>query len=497
MLSMLELRRVTRIVKSSLPGCRVKRIVPFGGTSVVLHCMDDAKNRTNILLSCDRQYARICTVDTVEAPGSSTGSFCEFLHAHITGAVISGLDLAPGNRQLCFGLKTRSDEWKLYLSILGVRSNLYLIDDRKRVVHCMRPLEETRRDLEIGALWQDPEGSVPSEGVDRWAEVPDNVYLATIGKDYARLELHRDIEVLARAISGVIAKERNLLGRKLNRLEADLADTRLAEFEREKGELLKTVLHKIKPGDDSVTVLDYSSGKTVAISIDPLKSPAANLEAYFNRYQKGSRGAQIIRQQIWRLESLRNDLDHIEDRMREALEKDPPEKEALDAIRSQPLVRPLIGRYAPKSGRKTLEQKLKVEDKIPKRLQPKRYRTEDGLEIWVGRNDEGNDYLTTRMARGNDLFFHLEGYPGSHVILRTDGRSDPPAGSVLDACELAVHFSKMKNAGRADVHIAPVKNIKKPKGAKPGLVYVRQSKTVHLRRNPSRLENILASRTDG
>jgi predicted ribosome quality control (RQC) complex YloA/Tae2 family protein len=104
--------------------------------------------------------------------------------------------------------------------------------------------------------------------------------------------------------------------------------------------------------------------------------------------------------------------------------------------------------------------------------------------------------LTTRLARGNDLFFHLEGYPGSHVVLRTEGRTDPPPKSILDACELAVHYSKMKNADRADVHMAPIKNVKKPKGAKPGLVYVRSGKTVHLKRDPKRLQNILASRLD-
>jgi predicted ribosome quality control (RQC) complex YloA/Tae2 family protein len=119
-----------------------------------------------------------------------------------------------------------------------------------------------------------------------------------------------------------------------------------------------------------------------------------------------------------------------------------------------------------------------------------------GFEIWVGRNDEGNDYLTTRLARGNDLFFHLEGWPGSHVILRTEGRTDPPPESVLDACELAVHFSKQAKANRADVHVAAVKDVKKPRGAKPGLVYVRRGKTVHLRRDPKRLERVLASRLE-
>ena len=132
----------------------------------------------------------------------------------------------------------------------------------------------------------------------------------------------------------------------------------------------------------------------------------------------------------------------------------------------------------------------------PRRLHPRRYRSADGLEIWVGRSDEGNDHLSTRLARGRDLFFHLDGAPGSHVVLRTEGRLDPPSESLVDACELAVHFSKGKHAGRADVHIVPIKNVKKPKGAKRGLVYVSGGRTLHLRREPARLERLLASRID-
>ena len=132
----------------------------------------------------------------------------------------------------------------------------------------------------------------------------------------------------------------------------------------------------------------------------------------------------------------------------------------------------------------------------PRRLQPKRYRASGDLEIWVGKNDEGNDHLTTRLARGKDLFFHLEGSPGSHVVLRTGGREDPPQESVLEACELAVQFSKQKNATRASVHMVPIKNVSKPKGAKPGLVYVHGGRTVQLRRDPKRLERILAARIE-
>jgi predicted ribosome quality control (RQC) complex YloA/Tae2 family protein len=134
---------------------------------------------------------------------------------------------------------------------------------------------------------------------------------------------------------------------------------------------------------------------------------------------------------------------------------------------------------------------------VPQRLLPRRYRSRDGLEIWVGRSDEGNDLLSTRLARGNDLFFHLDGAPGSHVVLRTEGRNDPPSESLLDACELAVNFSKFKNARSADVHIVPIKQVKKPKGAKKGLVYVTGGRSVHLRREETRLERLMQSRIDG
>ena len=86
--------------------------------------------------------------------------------------------------------------------------------------------------------------------------------------------------------------------------------------------------------------------------------------------------------------------------------------------------------------------------------------------------------------------------PGSHVILRTEGRPDPPQESVLEASELAVHFSKQKNASRADVHVVPIKNVRKPKGTKKGLVYVTGGKTVHLRREEARLGRVLQSRID-
>jgi predicted ribosome quality control (RQC) complex YloA/Tae2 family protein len=326
--------------------------------------------------------------------------------------------------------------------------------------------------------------------------MPDSQYLIAIEETYLQLELKYRAETLAHTIENATKKERAFLDRKCGNLCEDLAEARQAESHKRKGELLKMVLHTIKPGDDKAIAKDYQTGEMVEIPLDPTLSPAANLESCFAHYQKELRGARMIQQQLEEVETARGELDRIGQRLDAALKGDPPDLSALESLASLPHIRRLIGRYSPKRRLETPRPKPAGNKETPTRLQPKRYRTQDGLEIWVGRNDEGNDYLTTRLARGNDLFFHLDGYPGSHVVLRTEGRSDPSPRSLLDACELAVHFSKMKNAGSADVHVAPVKNVKKPKGAKPGLVYVRSGKSIHLRRDPKRLQSILASRLD-
>jgi predicted ribosome quality control (RQC) complex YloA/Tae2 family protein len=227
----------------------------------------------------------------------------------------------------------------------------------------------------------------------------------------------------------------------------------------------------------------------VAIPLDPKLSAAANLERLFKRYHKAIARATAAGGQQAELEERRARLDALASEIERA-ETDP---DALAALFARDDVKRLLARHAPPPPPEpTRERERKRErGEVPARLLPKRYRASGELEIWVGKSDEANDYLTTRLARGKDLFFHLEGEPGSHVILRTGGRDDPPPEALLEACELAVHFSKQRKASRASVHVVPIRNVKKPRGAKPGLVYVTGGKTIQLRRDPARLARVL------
>ncbi|MGI9592468.1 MAG: NFACT RNA binding domain-containing protein, partial [Myxococcota bacterium] len=339
----------------------------------------------------------------------------------------------------------------------------------------------------------------PRPGEDRFAGCEGDALFAAIEAAYGERESEGAHADLLRRIEQALKKEGRRIERKLEKLEAELSAAEAATQLARHGELLKGALGQVKRGDSEALVTDPESGEPVRIALDPTRSPSENLEAIFKRYQKAIR----------RLTKGGAQEDAVRDAQREhrarveALEAVRDDEEALRALAEGEAIEALLRRHEPAQpgrGARTSARtpgEVKIGDKrVPRKLAPRRYRTAGGLEIWVGRSDAANDYLSTRLARGKDLFFHLDGAPGSHVVLRTEGRSDPPSEALLDACELAVHFSKFRDATRADVHIVPIKNVKKPKGAKPGLVTVHGGRSLHLRRNRTRLERILAARID-
>lgn len=106
----------------------------------------------------------------------------------------------------------------------------------------------------------------------------------------------------------------------------------------------------------------------------------------------------------------------------------------------------------------------------------KRARTSTGKIVLIGRDDRSNDHLTFSVAAPNDLWFHIAGFPGSHVVLKTDEGEDKD--SVKEAAAACAFYSKMKNATKVSVSYCPVKNVSKPKGVKAGSVRVKSTKKI-------------------
>ncbi len=503
MLSLAELRRVAALLDRTRRGARVEKIVQSEGVSLALLLSGaealPPQDRIVLHLCAKPGVARISALRVLPPASPTPPQLAQWLRAHLDGARLRSVQLEGGDRQVRLRFDTREAKGSLLFSILGPRSNVYALDADDRVLASARPLHETRRDLVSGEPWRSPEGGPPGDGADRFAATADDALLAEIERHYSEREDRADEASLGRRIAQALRKQRAAGERKLRLANEDAAKGADAAKWKRFGELIAANLSTLKPSDRVLRAPDFATGEPVEVPLDAKLSPAENKDEYFRRARKAERTALKAAQEIAEAEARLAQLAALEARVTSA----GADAEALAQLVQEPELARLVERFAPqpvvagaKPEKKAREWRL-GKTLLPTRLVPKVYETADGLEVWVGKNDEGNDMLTTRLARGTDLFFHLEGNPGSHVILRTEGKGeDAPAESVLDAAELAVHFSKAKNASRASVHVAPIKHVSKPSGAKPGLVYVSRGKTIQLRREPERLARVLGARVE-
>ncbi len=478
MLSLRELERAVRILDAEARGARVEKIVQPDDTSLVLSLRD----APHVLVSCRPGSARLSRLAERPQGQRTPPAFLAFVRKRVGRATLAGIRLVGGDRQVALTLAAKEGE-------LGPRSNVYLLDADSILLQALRPLTRTRRTLVVGEAWRNPDTPVPARGEDRFAEVPDAGFFEAVEAHYSGLEAGEEAEDHARRLGQALSRERKALERRHASLRRDLEAAGEADGLRRQGELLKVALDRVEPGADAVRVQDFETGEEVEIPLDPSRSARENMEAVFKRYRKRIRSAEPVTAQLGEVEARLAENAELAT----ALEAQSGDVASLAALAERPDARRLLARYAP---RPLPQKRPRRETGPPARLRPRRYAASGGLEIWVGRSDEGNDHLTMRLARGKDLFLHLEGSPGSHVILRTEGRDDPPSEALLEAAELAVHFSKHRKVTRADVHVVPVKNISKPRGAKPGLVYVTGGRSLRLRREPARLKRVLDARID-
>lgn len=110
-----------------------------------------------------------------------------------------------------------------------------------------------------------------------------------------------------------------------------------------------------------------------------------------------------------------------------------------------------------------------------------KYDVADGWEALAGRTDADNDILSLKTAKANDLWFHVHGLPGSHVVLRGPDGEAASTNLIKTAAAIAAWHSKARNAGTVPVSCTEAKNVSKPRGAKPGTVHIKREKTIKVR----------------
>lgn len=496
MLSRPELERAARLAAGEFTGARVDRVRPVGERALVL----ELKGRGGagfLHLATDAQTGRLSRLAAMPPAPARASGFAELVRARLRGARLAAIEVSASDRIAYLRFESGTERFSLVLALTGARANLYLLDGADRLLGSLRSLDRTRGDLAGGGHWSEPASRPTQERPDRFAAAPDAEFFAALEAHYSERAAGEERTRLQRDLERALRKARSALAKKRAVLERDATGFDEAERLRRHGELLKGVLPQVRTGQREVRVRDYETGREEVLELDPKQNPQAELQDWFRRARKAERRATRAAASLGELEAREAALADLEARFAAQGES----ADALAAFAAEPEVAQLLGRFAARAPAAAPEPRARApfvlgKRELPRRLWPRRYRSGSGLEIWVGRSDEGNDVLSTRLARGNDLFFHLDASPGSHVILRTEGRADPPSEAILEACELAVHFSRHRDAGRVEVLVAPAKGVRKPKGAKPGLVWVTGGKNVTLRRDRARLERILAARIE-
>lgn len=251
-----------------------------------------------------------------------------------------------------------------------------------------------------------------------------------------------------------------------NRKKYDLQKKQLKDTDkREKykvyGELIHTYGYQLEEGCKGFDALNYYTNETIHIPLDATISPLDNAKKYFDRYAKLKRTYEVLTDLI---EDTQLEIDHL-DSIATAL--DIAETEAdLQQIKEEMMESGYI---------KHKYSKKKTQGKS----RPYHYRSTDGFDIYVGKNNFQNDELTFKFAEGNDWWFHAKGMPGSHVLVKTK-TGEMPDRTFEEAGRLAAFYSKGRGNEKVEIDYLQKKNVKKPNKAKPGFVvyYTNYSLTI-------------------
>ena len=280
-------------------------------------------------------------------------------------------------------------------------------------------------------------------------------FSALMDRFYEQRENQERIRQKGQDLIRSVTNARDRTARKIANQQRELEATQDRERLRQFGDIITSNLHAMERGMATLRAMDFYApdGGEVEIKLDPLLTPQQNAAKYYKEYNKAKTAEEMLTIQ---LEKGRRELDYL--------------NSVLENITLAEGERDLQEIRQELADTGYLRRQIKGKDK-DRRLSPKpmEFRSTAGLRISVGKNNMQNDLLTCKQAFKSDIWFHTQKIHGSHVILWTGG-AQPDLQSLNEAACLAAWFSQGRESGKVPVDYTPVKYVKKPAGARPGMV---------------------------
>jgi predicted ribosome quality control (RQC) complex YloA/Tae2 family protein len=290
----------------------------------------------------------------------------------------------------------------------------------------------------------------------------------------------------------VIAAEERRLVRLHSHLKGENEAATEAPTLRRSAEALLIHVSEIPRGAKRFTCPDpHDPSATLEIDLDPKRSASANADILFRRARRLDRGEPLRARRLAAIDAAAARLSHL--RLRVDSDTDAlarggtdPLKEALGPFSRAEVLRSWksIGDEVPPARRETPPPSRPQGAPARRRAQenrfhPRTYKTREGWTILVGRSNEENDYVTHALAKPDDYWFHAHGCPGSHVVLRREGRKDNPSvRTIEEAASIAAWFSKARTSKRAPIVYTLKKYVRRPRKGPAGLALITREKTI-------------------
>ena len=385
--------------------------------------------------------------------------FSNELKKHLQGYVLTDCQLINFDRVLELSFVKNDIRKTLMCDFVPKKTNCYLIDVNKKIILSLMqsksddyqfPEKMPLKDIEEANLLFNRE-------VDKNYYEQEELLKFKEKKEFVRQDLNRSLKVLSR---------------QLMKFENDYNEALKWEDVQHRAKLIQANLFAVKDGLEKIEVFDWETEKTQEIHLDSSTTPQEMVDNLYQKSKKLKKAIPHLENQILKNKKQQDKVVIL----LEVLEKIENSKNLKEFCQKNHLKFETI----PKANQKTKQT-----------LPFREYITENKLKIWVGKSALDNDLLTFKYANGSDYWLHVNGMPGSHVVIHLDKNKTLDEESLKDALQLALHYSKAKNSKEAEVCLTQCKHVSRFGKNTPGKVQVSNIKNYYVKEDRARLNQLL------
>ena len=447
-----QIQFIIRDLQPYLPGFIVKNCIGSNPSRFTL-ILQKNEIKERLFFCLEKPYLRFHPIRDFKENHIHKHPLQDFL----SDTVLIELKSIDQERILIIKFRSNSAILSLIIEFFPRHPNYYLVDENNHILFSLRTSQKNRYDYPEARIFTPQKAPlIASREMEAF---------------YSDLEAKFLFEHDKNAILSRIRYGLKRYYEKQKKLELELKACLNWEIFKHEGELLKANYSSLKKGLKEITVWDWLNERDYRIEINPSEPPQDVIKNRFRKSKKLQKGIPFIEEQLTKnrqsLASLQARFDSIE---KIQFPNTLPSEEHI-----------LKG---------SLQKQAKPSEKKEKARPYRTFLSSTGIEILVGKSAKDNENLTFSIAKGLDWWLHARGFAGSHVIIRTLKGQEPDQETLADALQLALHFSKAKQQGEAEICVTQRKFVTRLGKNRTGTVQISRHKNIFIKTDENRYRSI-------